>query len=321
VGTNRASGSAGSRWGEKGPRVALFVKRTAYEEWVKERKDVRMRRLVRAHDETVSRLRAAHEEHRASLEVVLGALRRAGARVQRVDRSGEILHPGSTDLVVTVGGDGTLLRASHDVVGVPILAVNSAPHHSVGFFCGTRGAAAAEGIPAALAGRLRETKLARMRVRKNRDVVAPRVLNDCLFCHASPAATSRYLVSLEGVKEEHKSSGFWIGPAAGSTAAQRSAGGRVIPLTSKHLQLVVREPYTPHGESYRLRRVLVPDGAILRVKSKMHQALLFPDGGEGLGVEFGDELTFERSPEPLSLLGMAARRGWAPAGGDRGRAR
>jgi hypothetical protein len=81
-----------------------------------------------------------------------------------------------------------------------------------------------------------------MCVTTNGRPVARRILNDALFCHASPAATSRYIVELGGVVEEHKSSGFWIGPAAGSTAAQRSAGGKIMPLTAQELQLVV-SPY------------------------------------------------------------------------------
>lgn len=291
-------------------RVALLAKRTAWQEWVEQRRDERIRRLLRDHDDTVARMKAAHEEHVATLAAVEAALAAAGAVVDRMNGGGAIVHPLSTDLVVTVGGDGTLLRASHDVVGVPILAVNSAPHHSVGFFCGARGRNAGAALAKALRGELAPLSLTRMRVRQNGRVVAPRVLNDCLFCHASPAATSRYLVYLGRVKEEHKSSGFWIGPAAGSTAAQRSAGGRVLSLASKSLQLVVREPYTPHGESYAIRRALVPGGARLRVKSKMHEALLFPDGADGLTVCYGDELEFDASPEPLLLLGIEGRRSW-----------
>src|SRR5205807_7719678 len=130
----------------------------------------------------------------------------------------------------------------------------------------------------ALAGKLPSAVLTRMRVTKNGRTVAKRVLNDALFCHRSPAATSRYIVELGKVVEEHKSSGFWIGPAAGSTAAQRSAGGRVLPLPSPHLQLVVREPYTPEGEKLRLVRSLVAQGKELFVRSKIRDGRLFIDG-------------------------------------------
>src|SRR4029453_1431301 len=139
--------------------------------------------------------------------------------------AGEPFQAAGLDLVVTVGGDGTLLSASHYVDDVPILAINSAPSHSVGFFCGARSGEAKSAITAAMRGTLRRTVLTRMKVTLNGEVVAGRVLNDTLFCHASPAATSRYILELGETFEQQKSSGMWIGPAAGSTAAQRSAGG------------------------------------------------------------------------------------------------
>jgi len=154
----------------------------------------------------------------------------------------------------------------------------------------------------------------------NDRVVAARVLNDALFCHASPAATSRYIVSLDGIEEEQKSSGFWIGPAAGSTAAQRSAGGKVLSLGSQKLQLVVREPYTPHGERYRLRRALVGPKECLVVRNKTSEGRLFFDGPSNVTeVGLGDVITFRRAATPLVLLGLTVVRRWgerAPPSSD-----
>ena len=86
---------------------------------------------------------------------------------------------------------------------------------------------------------MKAVHLSRMSVIRNGAPVSTRVLNDALFCHRSPAATTRYILKLGKLVEEQKSSGFWIGPAAGSTAAQRSAGGKILPLASTDLQLVV----------------------------------------------------------------------------------
>jgi NAD+ kinase len=166
-------------------------------------------------------------------------------------------------------------------------------------------------IPRALEGKMRAVALARMAVLVNDTIVSTRVLNDALFCHRSPAATSRYIVTLDGVVEEQKSSGFWIGPAAGSTAAQRSGGGKILPLTSKRLQLVVREPYTPEGERLSLTRVLVPDGKKLVVRSKIREGRLFIDGPhEFVDIEMGDCLVFRRSSESLTVLGLSPSRQW-----------
>jgi NAD+ kinase len=248
-------------------------------------------------------------EHERTVGEVEEALKALGVDWTLVKRTREGFDSSVYDLVVTVGGDGTLLSASHSVIDRPILGINSAPSFSVGFFCGARSGHALDAIRRALSGKLKRTLLTRMRVGINGSVVAARVLNDALFCHASPAATSRYVLGLGAIEEEQKSSGFWIGPAAGSTAAQRSAGGRVLPLTSKRLQLIVREPYTPHGERYRFGHAFVPSSEVLVVRSKMHEARIFFDGPDNMvDIGFGDVVEFTQADKPLLLLGISSKR-------------
>jgi NAD+ kinase len=296
-----------------GPRVALVLKRSAWRVYLEDRTDPRISRLVEQGDPAALRLRASHEAHERTVREVREALDRLGVEARLIRGSAQEFDARDLDLVVTVGGDGTLLGASHSVVDVPILGINSAPDHSVGFFCGARSGEAEDAIQKALRGVLRSTVLTRMQVTVGGKLVTARVLNDALFCHASPAATSRYIVRLGKTEEEQKSSGFWIGPAAGSTAAQRSAGGRVLPLTSRKLQLVVREPYTPHGEQYKLRHALIPPQAPLVVRSKMHEAKLFFDGPvRSYDIGFGDVIEFTQAPQPLTVLGISAKRKWGP---------
>jgi NAD+ kinase len=152
-----------------------------------------------------------------------------------------------------------------------------------------------------------------MRVDLGGACVHARVLNEALICHASPAATSRYLLRIarrgRGAREEdQRSSGVWIGPAAGSTAAQRSAGGEVLPLASRKLQYVVREPYTPAGGRFRFAKGLVGERDRLVIRSKMREAKLFLDGRIVLPVTIGDVLVMRRSDESLTVLGIARKR-------------
>ena len=291
------------------PSIAVVLKRSAWRIYLEDRKDPRIAKLIAAKDPLIDRLKAAHEEHEATVHAVKAALAGMSARVTLIPRRQRYFDSSDFDLVVTVGGDGTLLAASHGVVNTPILGVNSSPSSSVGFFCGARRETAEASLQQALAGKLHALSLTRMKVTLNGRVVAARVMNDALFCHTSPAATSRYIATLKRIVEEHKSSGFWIGPAAGSTAAQRSAGGSVLPLSSEKLQLVVREPYTPHGEQYRLRRALIGSGELLRVRSKMHEAKLFFDGPDDwVGVGYGDMVDFTKADQPLTVLGIRAKR-------------
>jgi len=297
-----------------GPRVIVVVKRTAYRLFVEQEQDDRIARLLKKNDPTVRSMRRSHDEHEATIEEVDGVLRRLGADALWIRRAHAPYDPDDAALVVTVGGDGTLLAASHQVGRTPILGVNSAPSHSVGFFCGVKKGHAAGAIERALEGKMRAVELTRMTVLLNGKPLSTRVLNDALFCHRSPAATARYIVTLGRVVEEQKSSGFWVGPAAGSTAAQRSAGGKILPLTSPDLQLVVREPYTPEGEKLKVTRALIASKKELFVRSKIRQGRLFIDGPhEFTEIQMGDRLIFRRSPESLVVLGLGlgTRRRWA----------
>lgn len=291
------------------PRVGLVIKRSVWQLDVQGGRRPRIRHLVSKEDPTVARLLAAHEEHIATVEEVKEALREAKADVTMLGRNGEGFDPDAFDLVITVGGDGTLLSASHAVSRVPMLGVNSAPSHSVGFFCGAKKGQARPAILEAVRGDLHKMVLSRMSVRVNGKTVTDRVLNEALYCHASPAATTRYILRLGDIQEEQKSSGFWIGPAAGSTAAQRSAGGRILPLSSQKLQIVVREPYVPSGAKFRLLKALIPPGQVLGVRTKMHDAKVFIDGPDAVtDLDFGDTVEFARSDDSLALLGLGKRK-------------
>jgi NAD+ kinase len=296
-----------------GPHVSVVLKRSSWRKWVEEEEDPRIATLLERGDETVQRMRQSHDDHVETIEEVRQALIELGTEATWHDRPHSFRIEGGCDLVVVVGGDGTLLGASHGVgPGVPLLGVNSSPNYSVGFFCGAKKGNARAAIAAALAGKLRRTELARMRVELNGSRLLDRVLNEALFCHASPAATSRYILRLLGkggvllAEEEQKSSGIWVGPAAGSTAAQRSAGGRILPLASGKLQYVVREPYRPHGEMLSLTLGVVDEEQALMIKSKMRRACLFLDGDPvAHEVTIGDVVTLRRSNEPLVVLGLS----------------
>jgi len=289
-------------------KVALLVKKSQVE-LAGDKPGDRLHQLLAEGDPTVAHVVASHEEHMGTVAEVKAALQAAGVEVTRIRKRRRPFDARSYDLVVTVGGDGTLLAASHSVGTTPVLGVNSAPSTSMGFFCGARKGSAEGAIHDALAGRLKATSLTRMQVTVNGEKVYGRVLNDCLFCHLVPASTSRYILEYQERVEEQTSSGFWVGPAAGSTAAQRSAGGKVLPLSSKQLQLVVREAYRPFDEKQHMTRVVAADGTTIVARSKTRNMRLYVDGPDRVAkISLGDVIEFTQGPEPLRLLGISARR-------------
>ncbi|HEX4338503.1 MAG TPA: NAD(+)/NADH kinase [Polyangiaceae bacterium] len=293
-----------------GPRVVLVVKKTPYSRYVEDERDPEVRRLVKKKDPSVAVWVSSHREHVVTLAVVERALKALGARVWKLQAPRAVFDASDAALVVTVGGDGTLLAASHHVGATPILGVNSSPHSSVGFFCASRRANAEAMLARALDGKMRAIRLARMQVEQNGRVISKRVLNEALFSHETPAAASRYVVAHAGHREEQVSSGFWVGTAAGSTGALHSAGGDILPLGSRRLEFVVREPFAGGGWVYDMTKLFCAPGKSISVTSKMREACLFLDGPFlRTTVRLGDRLGFSLSDDPLNVLGLSADRG------------
>jgi NAD+ kinase len=191
-----------------------------------------------------------------------------------------------------------------------MLAINSAPDTSVGYFCAGDAHNVDEVLAEALAGTLRSGRLSRMRVELGDRLISTRVLNDALYCHESPAATSRYIIGYDGQQERQMSSGVWVGPAAGSTAALRSAGGKVMAVGSQKLQFVVREPYRGVDNKYELTKGMVAPGDDLQITSRMTKGRLFLDGTQKVhAVGIGDRVRMTLSDEPLTLLGLKRHSG------------
>jgi NAD+ kinase len=291
-------------------KVIVVAKRSSYSRLTDGDVDQRAQLLIERGDPAVRKWIPAHEQHVRTLDLVEKALARFGVESIVLHGSHASFEARDVALVVTVGGDGTLLAASHSVgADVPILGVNSAPKYSVGFFCAGRAQGIVRCLGDALEGTMKSVTLTRMSVKVNGQIRSERVLNEALFCHSDPAATSSYIVQVGRIKEEQRSSGFWIGPAAGSTAAQRSAGGKVLPLTSKKLQLVIREPYYVRGQRYQIVRTEIGERSRCVIRSKMHHARIFLDGPyQAINVRLGDEVIFSRSPQTLRVLGLSPQR-------------
>jgi NAD+ kinase len=290
------------------PKVLVVYKKSTYQRYAG-RAQERLQELIEHSDVSVEGLLREHEIHQETLQRAKEALRGLGARAVLRYRPEPMPEEGAWDLIVTLGGDGTLLWASHLAdSSTPMLAINSAPDTSVGYFCAGDGHDVDEVLAAALEGSLKSSRLARMRVDVGEKVISTRVLNDALYCHESPAATSRYILEYAGDQERQMSSGVWAGPAAGSTAAIRSAGGKVLATGSQKIQFVIREPYRGVDNKYRLVKGMVPPGEDLKITSRMTKGRIFLDGTQKVHVVgIGDRVRMTLSDEPLTLLGLKRR--------------
>jgi NAD+ kinase len=238
--------------------------------------------FARRGDATAHRIKHADAEHRLTRETVVNTIRNRGLRVAEyslieLDAAAR-RHLSRADLVITIGGDGTVLGTSHYVTMGTMLGVNSAPGDSIGFFCTANRLNFETVLDKILSGRRRPIALARLAIRLNGKLVPEPALNDVLIVHSCPAATTRYLIGTDDLLEEHRSSGIWISTPIGSTAGIRSAGGKVMPLGSRRLQYLVRELYREPGRSYQMVRGYLRDEQQLVVASKMPEGELYIDG-------------------------------------------
>lgn len=291
-------------------QVLVVYKKSSYQLYVKERHDAAFERAMQRDPQTAARLLDGHriqQEAVARVEAVLSA--RAIPFKSRW--RGKPRGLAGFSLVLAVGGDGTLLDTGQWLLDdIPLLGVNSDPSSSVGKLCATT----AEGLAAALdaidEGRLKVTPHTRLRVQLDGQPVLGPCLNDVLYAHRSPAEMSRFeLARLDatGAAESEpaavRSSGVWISTATGSTAAIRSAGGKVMPIRSRRLQYLVREPYSPpEAPPAEPTSGFLAPGEALRLTSRMNSAFVWADGPHRrTPVRYGQTVVIDAHPQPLQI--------------------
>lgn len=284
-------------------KVLVVYKKSSYELYGKIKKDNHFLSLIKKKDPTVRRFLPSHDIHQNSMEVVQKTLQKMKIASLWVYRAHTFSEKGF-DLVISIGGDGTFLEASHSVFNVPMLGVNSNAKDSVGMFCGLTAESFAEGFEKILQGKSKPIEMTRLQVTLGGKKIAMPVLNDILITNSTPAATSRLVLRYQKQVNEMKCSGVWVSPAAGSTAGTRSAGGKVLPISSRHFQCVVREPYfSPEQEVKKMSIILKPQEK-LTIYSKMRTGGLYFDGShESLPFPIGVKASIQVDKKPLRVYG------------------
>ncbi len=282
-------------------KVLVLVKETYLEQVLKAGDEAQLAD-IRARRSGVESVQASHQEHEETLAHVVGTLKSAGLEVVQVRQLDDFarLMPG-VDLIVTVGGDGTFLRISHEVqTAVPVLGVNSAPITSFGHFCLTDRHGFAAVLAAILRSEIQPIKLLRLRLTLNGVPLREPVLNEVLVAHKHPAGTSRYQLTVQGKSANHKGSGLLIAAPAGSTGFLRSEGGPVLPITARCFAYQKRAPFLRLFEKQTFLRGIVRAGDPLQLVSQMQGGKLFVDG-EHIEYDFprGSILTVEAAEQDL----------------------
>ncbi|XP_021894956.1 NADH kinase [Carica papaya] len=233
----------------------------------------------------------------------------------------------NVDLVVTLGGDGTLLQASHFVDdSTPVLGVNSDPTQddeveefrdqfdatrSTGYLCAGSVQNFEQVLDDILEGQTTPSKLSRLSICLNSKQLPVYALNDILVAHPCPATVSRFSFRIQRNGQpcsplvNCRSSGLRVSTAAGSTAAMLSAGGFVMPILSQDLQYMVREPISPGAFSARMHGLVKSDES-MDIGWCSKEGLIYVDGSHVFySVQKGDAIELS-SKAPVLKVYMPA---------------
>ncbi len=222
-------------------------------------------------------------------------LRRPGTPVEEL--------AGRVDLLIVLGGDGTLLAAARAVGerSVPLLGVNLG---TLGFLAETSSDELHTALEQAFAGRLVVAERMRLQVEiERRGSVVERclALNDAVI---GKSALSR-MIDLETRADgafvtTYHSDGLIIATPTGSSAYSLSAGG---PILLPEGESIVLTPICPH--TLTQRPLVLPDRyriEILVLDTRGGDVHLTVDGQVGVELEQGDRVTAARSSFPARLL-------------------
>lgn len=262
---------------------------------------VDLERLLAAGANRRERLEAGRASHEATVEAVVTAFAGEDVRLRRVDQVyADDAH--WAELVVTVGGDGTVFAVHRFLADCPVLSINSDPDRSVGHFTRFPANEVVRAVELWRSDRLVIWPVARLGAAIEHRPAAP-MLNDCLFTSANPAAMTRYLLEEDDQRELHWSSGVWIATVAGATGAIASAGcAPPHPSVTEALLYRVREPFAPRHPYRHIEGIQAPPRGLALVAG-MSDVRLFIDGKHAShDVRAGERVWFSAYPHPLRLL-------------------
>jgi NAD+ kinase len=205
------------------------------------------------------------------------------------------------DLVVVLGGDGTLLSAARATAATdaPLLGVNLG---SLGFLTDVPLGSLFTMLDAIAEGRaaVEQRSLMRCDLLRGEAVLGSYlVFNDAVVNKTALARLNNYDLFVDKVfVSSYRADGMIVATPTGSTAYSLSAGGPVVMPT---VNAFVITPVAPHSLTHR--PLVVPDSAVVEIllRSDEEVAYLSLDGQPGLDLRDGDRVRCRRSEHRISL--------------------
>ena len=224
----------------------------------------------------------------------------------QVGQAGERLE--RTYLIVTAGGDGTILRTLRAIghLAIPIVGINMG---RVGFMTELKVDDAADRLPAYLNGELRveermmlEASVVSARTEEPRTVVHG--LNDAVVGQSGVARLLDITASVDGVPlTSYRADALVVSTATGSTGYALSAGG---PILYPEARVILLQPVAAHT-GLREGMVLPEDSVVELSAGDGGRAVLSVDGFQDATLEDDDRVYVKRSPHVARFLRASPR--------------
>jgi len=210
--------------------------------------------------------------------------------------------PGQADLLVVLGGDGTLLAATRALnrKRVPILAVNLG---GLGFLTATTREELYPALEGVLAGDFkveRRVQLEGELVRADEVISSFLALNDVVLNKGAIARILDFDVLVNGrFIATYKSDGLIVSTPTGSTAYSLAAGG---PIVTPTVEAFVITPICAHTLTHR--PLVLPDSVQIEVvvKSQREVAYLTVDGQVGIACHSDDIVRLKKASSCVEMI-------------------
>lgn len=214
--------------------------------------------------------------------------------------------PRVLDAMLTLGGDGTLLRAARLLAGreIPILSVNLG---KLGFLTSCGREELEPALHRLAAGDFRAEARMALDVRALASHGAERgrwlALNDVVVHKGGFARVVRLRVAVNGESiASYAADGLVISTPTGSTAYSLSAGGPVVVPT---VESIILTPVSPH--TLAIRPLVLPPSAEISVQADdaPEELLVTVDGQVGTTFAGGETLNVRRAEHPVHIVRFA----------------
>ncbi|MBU1488068.1 NAD(+)/NADH kinase [bacterium] len=226
----------------------------------------------------------------------LAHLEEAGVERARISKE--------ADLIIALGGDGTLLHAANLARerSIPILGINLG---SLGFLTEITQTELYDSLTKILEGPFEVENRIMLEAKINDDLLESKALNDVIVTmgalarpiHLDVSINSEYLGS-------YLADGLIVATPTGSTAYSLSAGG---PILNPLLRVLVLTPICPHTLAVRPIVISSQEEVGISIRSDHEGVMLTIDGQEGHLLNSGDQIVVKKAKELTKLIDITQK--------------